>query len=238
MMRAKWLLLLGSLSLAGCMSSYTPPPPSPQASADQDAQAKQFAPPEGKGNLYIQRASEFVLLGQPTPFAVTVDGKEVGGIVPGMYYCFALEPGQHTLSASAEVSIAHETVTVEAGKSYFYQITSSKAADNTVKLTLSWVAIEAMGKLMVNQSKLGQAVAQPQGRHVVQAAREKRKNARLSARVAHGVFSRVEIDAPPGERGPLVGLEELGSFVRRHRRGHSAGTVLPTAWSWRASRTG
>ena len=74
-----------------------------------------------------------------------------------MYYCLELEPGRHTLSASSEASIAHETVTVEAGKSYFYQITNSKAADNTVKLNLSYVFIEGMGKLMIQQSKRGQA---------------------------------------------------------------------------------
>ncbi|HUI70243.1 MAG TPA: DUF2846 domain-containing protein [Spirochaetia bacterium] len=160
MIRTKWLLPLAVLTLAGCVTTYTPPAPSPQASPDQDAQAKQFVPPDGKGNLYIQRASEFVLLGQPTPFAVTIDGREVGGIVPGMYYCFPLDPGRHTLSASSEASIAHEAVTVEAGKNYFYQITSSKAADNTTKLTLAWVPLEPMGKLMVNQSKLGKAAAE------------------------------------------------------------------------------
>jgi hypothetical protein len=159
MRQARWLLPFAVLMLASCVTAgYTPPAPSPPASPDQDAQAKQFAPPDGRGNLYIQRASEFVLLGQPVPFGVTVDGREVGGIVPGMYYCFSLEPGKHTLSASSEVSIAHETVNVEAGKNYFYQITSSKAADNTVKLTLSWVLLEPLGKLMINQSKRGQAV--------------------------------------------------------------------------------
>jgi len=158
MKRAKWLLTLAVFTLSGCMTAgYTPPAPSPLASSDQDAEAKQFAPPDGKGNLYIQRANERVLFGQPTPFAVTVDGREVGGIVPGMYYYFPLEPGRHTLSASSEVSIAHETVNVEPGKNYFYQITSSKAADNTVKLTLSWVLLEPLGKLMINQSKRGQA---------------------------------------------------------------------------------
>ncbi len=156
MSRAGWLSTLLLLALAGCVT-YTPPAPSAPASAESDAQAKQFAPPEGKGNFYVARASEIVLLGQPAALAFSVDGREVGGIVPGMYYCFALEPGTHTFSASSEVSIAHATVNVEAGKNYFYQLSTSKAADNTDKLNLSWVILEPMGKLMIQQSRRGQA---------------------------------------------------------------------------------
>ncbi|HVO37676.1 MAG TPA: DUF2846 domain-containing protein [Spirochaetia bacterium] len=157
MIRAKWSLPFLLLALGGCVTAYTPPAPSPPASPESDAQAKQFVPAQSKGNLYIQRANEFVIFGQPVPFAVTLDGREIGGIIPGMYYCLELEPGNHTLSASAEVSIAHETVRVEAGKNYFYQISTSKAADNTVKLNLSYVLLEPMGKLMIQQSKRGQA---------------------------------------------------------------------------------
>ncbi len=157
----KWTVGIMSflvLALAGCMTTgYTPPAPSPLASAESDAEAKQFSPAQGKGNLYIQRNDEITLIGQPAAFAVTVDGIQVGGILPGMYYCFVLEPGRHTLSASSEVSIAHATVTVEAGKNYYYQILKSKAPDNTEKLDLSWIFIEPMGKLLINQSKRGQA---------------------------------------------------------------------------------
>lgn len=160
-MRVRWLLSLAVLAFVGCMTGgYTPPAPSPLASPESDEQGKQFVPPEGRGNVYVQRVNELILFGQPTPFGVTLDGKEVGGIVPGMYYCFSLEPGTHTLSATSEVSIAHETVHVEPGKNYFYQITTSKAADNSVKLILSYVILEPMGKLMVQQSKRGQAAIQ------------------------------------------------------------------------------
>ncbi len=159
MNRAMWLVPILFLALAGC-ASYTPPAPSPFASAESDAAAKQFAPPQGKGNLYVARANEFVILGQPTPFAFTIDGREVGGIVPGMYYCFELDPGRYSFSASSETSIAHEAVTIEAGKNYFYQITTSKASDNSIKLNLSFVILEPMGKLMIQQSKRGQAATE------------------------------------------------------------------------------
>jgi hypothetical protein len=159
MRRAFWLLPLLFLAVVGCMTmGYTPPAASPLASAESDAQAKQFAPPAGKGNVYVVGPNnEFVILGKPTAYALTVDGKQVGGLVGGMYYCFSLGPGQHTMSASAEVSISHVTVNVEAGKNYFYQLNKENAADNTVKVSLGWVPIEAAGKHMVQGSKLGQA---------------------------------------------------------------------------------
>ena len=82
MKKAFWLLPLLFLALVGCMTmGYTPPTASPLASAESDAQAKQFAPPAGKGNVYIVGPnSEFVILGKPTAYALTVDGKQVGGL--------------------------------------------------------------------------------------------------------------------------------------------------------------
>ena len=110
------------------------------------------------GNVYVVGPSnDFVILGKPPAYAVTLDGKQAGGLVGGMYYCFSLAPGQHTLSASADVSISHVTVSVEAGKNYFYQLNKENATDNSVKVTLGWVPIEALGKHMVEGSKLGQA---------------------------------------------------------------------------------
>ena len=160
MKRAFWLLPLLFLALVGCITTtgYTPPAASPLASAESDAQAKQFAPPAGKGNVYVVGPNnEFVILGKPTAYAFIVDGKQVGGLVGGMFYCLSLAPGQHTMSASAEVSISHVTVNVEAGKNYFYQLNRENAPDNTVKVSLGWVPIEAVGKHMVQGSKLGQA---------------------------------------------------------------------------------
>ena len=58
----------------------------------------------------------FVLLGKSTPYAITVDGKQVGGLMPGNYYCIALEPGNHALSASSKASISNATVPIEAGR--------------------------------------------------------------------------------------------------------------------------
>jgi hypothetical protein len=155
MIRAKWSLFFVVVALSGCVT-YTPPAPSPPASSESDAQAKQFLPPQSKGDIYVARPSEFVLLGKSTPYAVTVDGKQVGGLMPGMYYCIALEPGNHALSASSEGSITNVTVPVEAGKNYYYQLTASNASDNTVKLSLGWVILEPMGKLMIQNNKRAQ----------------------------------------------------------------------------------
>jgi hypothetical protein len=158
MKRAWWLMPVVLLVVAGCVS-YSPPAPSPLAPPASDAQAKQFAPPQGKANLYVSRPGEFALFGKPTPYAVTLDGQEVGGIMPDMYYSFALEPGNHTLGVSCQDSSASERVSVEAGKNLFFQIGSSTAGGKT-RLSLGWVPIEAMGKLMINNGKRGQAAVE------------------------------------------------------------------------------
>ena len=154
-MRAKWFLFFVVVALSECVT-YTPPAPSPPTSPESDAQAKQFLPPQGKGDVYIARPSEFVLLGKSTPYAITVDGKQVGGLMPGMYYCIALEPGNHAFIASSESSITNVTVPVEAGKNYYYQLTALNASDNTVKLSLGRVILEPMGKLIVQNNKRAQ----------------------------------------------------------------------------------
>lgn len=155
-MRARWLLLLVVLALPGCVP-YTPPAPSVPASPESDAQAKEFLPPQGKGNVYVDRPGELVLFGKSTPYAVTVEGRLVGGLVPGMFYCIALEPGNHALGASSEAGISSVTVSVDGGKNSYCQLTTSNASDNTVKLNLDWVPLEPMGRLMVNNNKRAQA---------------------------------------------------------------------------------
>jgi hypothetical protein len=154
-MRISWLVLAVLLVLAGCVT-YNPPAPSPSASPESDAQAKTFAPPEGKGNVYISRPGEVQLFGKPAVFGVAVDGKQVGGLTPGMYFCLALEPGNHNLDASFQYGVSSMPVTVQAGKSYYYQLTSSTDSNGVQKLNLSWVILEPMGKAMVNNTKRAQ----------------------------------------------------------------------------------
>ncbi|HET6449875.1 MAG TPA: DUF2846 domain-containing protein [Spirochaetia bacterium] len=155
MHRPLLLLPVVLVVLAGCVT-YTPPAPSPFAPAASDAQGKQFTPPQGKGYLYISRPDEFRLLGKATPYGITVDGKDAGGIMPGMYFCFALDPGHHTFSVSCQDSADSAGIQLQAGKSWYYQI-STDEKDNRVKVSLGWVILEPMGKMMINNTKRGQA---------------------------------------------------------------------------------
>ena len=66
-----------------------------------------------------------------------------------MYYCFSLGPGQHTMSASAEVSISHVTVNVEAGKNYFFKVKCHPLSMRAEPLPLS----EKKGRAEVNGAK-------------------------------------------------------------------------------------
>ena len=155
MNRTYWSVLVAALVLAGCVS-FTPPAPSPFASAASDAQAKQFAPPQGKANLYVSRPGELRLIGSPPPYGVTLDGKVLGGIMPGMYYCLSLEPGNHSLGVSSPDGADTATVRVEAGKNYYYQVDTSTTGYRT-RLSLGLVILEPAGKLMVNNTRRGEA---------------------------------------------------------------------------------
>ncbi len=48
------------------------------------------------------------------------------------------------------------TVSLEAGKNYYYQLTTS-TADNKAAVSLGLVILEPMAKLMINNGKRGQA---------------------------------------------------------------------------------
>ena len=143
-MKRKWLILVGLSVLAGCMTA-----PVPLASPDADAASKKFQPPVGKANLYVAWS------GGPSAvhFKVAVDGKNVASIEPGTFYLETLDPGQHYLTVSSGLNTAREGLNAEAGKNYYYEVTSS-SDDYTAKPSLGLVITGAMGKLMVNQNKL------------------------------------------------------------------------------------
>ena len=157
MRRAIWLVPVLLFSFVGCVT-YAPPSASPFASSTSDAEAKRFVPPQGEGNVYVSRPGEVTILGQPTPYGVTLDGKEVGGIMPNMYFCLSLKPGAHTLAVSSQDGTDTATVIVEAGKNYYYQLNTS-TVDNKTRLSLGLVILEPMGKLMINNTRRGQATA-------------------------------------------------------------------------------
>ena len=90
----------------------------PLASADLDAAAKTFTPPEGKANIYVARGMGYV--GGAASFQIVVDGRMLGNIAPGTFYVVTCDPGSRTVAAMCQWNTAKANVDVEAGKNYFF----------------------------------------------------------------------------------------------------------------------
>jgi len=146
MAKGKWILLLALGALLGCVTAKL-------AAPDSDAAAKKFQPPEGKANLYIAWSGSS--LGE-TPFKIIVDGKTVGAISPGTFVLVELGPGAHTAAAASIDTSSKVSLSVEAGKNYFLEVTA-KSGDVTARPSVGVVLLEVMGKMMVQQNKRAQS---------------------------------------------------------------------------------
>ncbi|HTO22810.1 MAG TPA: hypothetical protein VMQ10_09990 [Spirochaetia bacterium] len=145
----KWILLVALAALAGCMSA----PGVQMAPAAADDAAKQFAPPDGKANLYIacsQGAGD-----RTVPVDITVDGKPAGTLIPGAYALVVVDPGRHDIQASTRSGTARLSLDAAAGKNLFYEV-SLLTSGYVSRPDIGVVLIEQMGKLMVNQARLVQ----------------------------------------------------------------------------------
>ena len=152
-MRTRTLLPFASaLLIAGCVTAASVS----MATADSDASAKTFTPPDGKANLYIAWSGSS---NQKASFDVSVDGKSVGPIAPGTFYLLAMDPGRHSITVAARMSSARETLTSEAGKNYFYEVTANSTG-LMAKPSLGFVLIPEMGKIMVRQNKRAQGASE------------------------------------------------------------------------------
>jgi len=143
-MRTRLFLSFALLALVGCATGVR------LASPAADAAAKTFQPPAGKANLYAARSGGSS--GVNVAFKVAVDGKDVGSIGPGTFLLAALTPGHHYVTVSSGINTARTSLDAEAGKNYFYEVTSSSGG-YSAQPSLGVVVIEAMGKLMVQQDK-------------------------------------------------------------------------------------
>jgi len=85
-----------------------------------------------------------------------VDGKSIGPIEPGMFYLVTVEPGRHSIIAMATLNSAKVTLDAQAGRNYFYEVTSS-GGGLAAQPSLGFVLLEEMGKLMVRQNRRAQS---------------------------------------------------------------------------------
>jgi hypothetical protein len=88
-------------------------------------------------------------------FDIVVDWKTIGPIGPGTFYLVAIDPGKHGIAATTTLNSATAALDAEAGKNYFYEVTST-GSGFTIQPSLGIVMIEDMGKLMVKQNRRAQ----------------------------------------------------------------------------------
>jgi hypothetical protein len=74
-------------------------------------------PPEGKAMIYVLRPT---ILGNKVQTKLAVDGEWKGVNRGNNYFFFPLDPGEHHVCSQSE-NHSIETITVEAGKTYYLQ---------------------------------------------------------------------------------------------------------------------
>jgi Protein of unknown function (DUF2846) len=110
---AVWLCgALLALVLAGCAST-------PQAPADRDADAKRFDAHPDAATIYVYR-SEFNRA--PGESVLYMDGRLIGGTLPGSFYRIDVAPGRHTLHGVG-IDAGMLALETRPGQLYFVSLT-------------------------------------------------------------------------------------------------------------------
>jgi hypothetical protein len=87
-------------------------------------QARSFAPPAGKANLYAVRMWSALEGGIVWP--VTLDFEEFGNVGQRSYLYGAIPPGEHVLGANLPGPVPSRVkFSAEAGRNYFFRLTAS-----------------------------------------------------------------------------------------------------------------
>jgi len=96
------------LLVSGCASV-------PMASKEEDAAAKSFRVPPGKGRVYVYR-NEF--MGRQVKIPITLDGKLMGSTLAKTFFAFDVSPGSHEVGCVGE-NPAKATVDVKPGEAVY-----------------------------------------------------------------------------------------------------------------------
>jgi hypothetical protein len=83
-----------------------------------DVEAKRFAPPERKANIYVTRTSPFA---GAVLFQIYLNGRIAGSIAQDTYLLFEVEPGSHQLAVMTPESQHIVVVTAAANDSHFVE---------------------------------------------------------------------------------------------------------------------
>ena len=154
MIKSTWILLaiLVAVLAQGCASVPAQPP------SEAEQAAKRYAPESGQANVYVSRTDES--LGKTIGFELFVDGVKAVTLTPGSFTLVPVAPGTHVIKIAAPANSMSATLQAAAGKNYFYQVSPKAAAPLVVVPEISLVIIEALGRMMVNQTRFTPATGE------------------------------------------------------------------------------
>lgn len=141
-MKMPLVVFLAFLSLCGCTTLK-------MASNAQDADAKEFHPPQGKANLYVIRRT--AAWDNFTLYQLSIDGRPLGQLATDTYQMASLSPGDHTLEIRGNDLVTTVKITAEADKNTFYQ-TELKRGTSGAQLEVSPVLFEEIGRSLVTRA--------------------------------------------------------------------------------------
>jgi len=104
------------LLCAGCAST-------PQASAERDAEAKQFASSPGSSTLYVYR-TDFGNADADSDSVLWIDGRLIGATLPRAYFRVNVDPGPHTLNGAGH-DVGKVVLETRPGEIYFVSLSVS-----------------------------------------------------------------------------------------------------------------
>jgi hypothetical protein len=110
-------LFAAALLTAGCETV-------PDATEAYQARARSFQAPPGKALLYVLRPAGWY---QPGTLAeLEFNSRKFGTLSPKTYLCVAVPPGHHELKVVSFFQTVTQSLEVEAGQLYFYEVVARK----------------------------------------------------------------------------------------------------------------
>lgn len=127
------LMVPVALLLAGCAST-------PQATAERDAQARQYASSPASSTLFIYRPDYG---NSDSDTVLWIDGRLIGATLPKTFFRVNVEPGKHTLSG-----MGHDNgrLTLETRPGELYYISLSTIVGNSH----FWLVPPEIGRKAIN----------------------------------------------------------------------------------------
>jgi len=127
LLRAQGVLCVTILALAGCAST-------PEATSEQDAEAKQFIALPGAATIYVYRDETRVDDMDMQDSTLYVDGRLIGATLPGAYFRFQVRAGEHLLHGYG-YDQGRLTLETRSGEIYFVSLNVASGTSRYTPVT-------------------------------------------------------------------------------------------------------